>query len=57
MIKFMSVAIPCNKILDKHAPLKKKYVRGNHSSFMNKSLSKAITVRTKLSKYFSQEQE
>ena len=41
-----------NKILDNHAPLKKKYVRGNHSPFMNKSLSKAIMVRTRLRNIF-----
>ena len=34
---YESFAAPCNKILDNHAPLKKKYVRGNHSPFMNKS--------------------
>ena len=34
--------VSSNKILDNHPPLKKKYVRGNHSPFMNKSLSKAI---------------
>ncbi len=40
------------KCLDKHAPLKKKMVRGNHSSFMNKELSKAIMKRSALkSKY------
>ena len=39
--------ISCNKILDQYAPRKKKYVRGNHSPFMNKNLSKAIMVRTK----------
>ena len=41
-------AISCKNVLDKLAPWKKKYVRGNHSPFMNKALSKAITVRTKL---------
>ena len=41
-------AISCKNVLDKFAPWKKKYVRGNHSPFMNKALSKAITVRTKL---------
>ena len=40
--------ISCNKILDQYAPRKKKYVRGNHSPFMKKNLSKAIMVRTKL---------
>ena len=44
---YESFAASCSKILDNHAPLKKKYVRGNHSPFMNKSLSKAIMVRTR----------
>ena len=34
---YESFAISCNKILDIFAPLKNKYVRGNHSPFMNKS--------------------
>ena len=49
---YESFAASCNKILDNHAPLKKKYVRGNHSPFMNKSLSKAIMVRTRLRNIF-----
>ena len=49
---YESFAFTCHKILDNHAPLKKKYVRGNHSPFMNKSLSKAIMVRTRLRKIF-----
>ena len=44
--------ISCNKILDQYAPRKKKYVRGNHSPFMNKNLSKAIMLRTKLRNIF-----
>ena len=47
-----SFASSCNKILDNHAPLKKKYVRGNRSPFMNKSFSKAIMVRTTLRNIF-----
>ena len=35
-------------ILIKHAPLKKKYIRANNSPFMDKSLSKAIMIRSKL---------
>ena len=42
----------CKKSLESHAPLKKKYVRGNQSPFMNKDLSKAIMVRTKLRNIF-----
>ena len=42
----------CNKILDQYAPCKKKYVRGNHSPFMNKNWSKPIMLRTKLRNIF-----
>ena len=49
---YESLASSCNKILDNHAPLKKKFVRSNHSPFMNKILSKAIMVRTRLRNIF-----
>ena len=35
-------------ILNKHAPLKKKYIKANNSPFMNKTLCKAIMFRSKL---------
>ena len=35
-------------ILNKHAPLKKKYIRANNSPFINKPLCKAIMIRSKL---------
>ena len=39
-------------VLDKHAPIKRKKVRGNQSRFMNRNLSKAIMKRSYLkSKY------
>ena len=34
--------------LDKHAPIKQKFVRGNNAPFMNKTLSKAFMTRTRL---------
>ena len=34
--------------LDKFAPLKKNYIRANHSKFVTKELSKAIMLRSKL---------
>ena len=40
------------KVLNQHAPRKKKYVRGNNKPFMNKALSKAIMQRTKLGDKF-----
>ena len=42
----------CNTVLDKQLPKKKKYVRGNQSPFMNKTLSKAIMLRTNLRNKF-----
>ena len=35
-------------ILNKHAPMKKKFLRGNNAPFMNKTLSKAFMHRSKL---------
>ena len=34
-------------VLDKHAPIKKKIVRGNEEPFMTKELIKAIMKRSK----------
>ena len=36
------------KVLNKHTPLKCKYIRANEGSFMNKELRKAIMVGSKL---------
>ena len=36
------------EILPKHAPLKSKQVRGNHTPFMNKRLSKVIMNKSRL---------
>ena len=38
--------------LNKHAPLKKRYIRANNSSFMNEDICKAIMVRTRLRNKF-----
>ena len=35
-------------IVNKHAPLKKKFVRGNNAPFMNREFQKEIYVRTRL---------
>ena len=40
-------------ILNPHAPVKKKFVRGNNAPFMNKTLSKAIMHRSKLKNQFN----
>ena len=36
------------KVLNKHAPLKKKFIRANHAPYMTKNLRKAITKRSQL---------
>ena len=38
--------------LNSFAPLKKKYVKANQASFMNKELKKAIMIRSKLRNKF-----
>ena len=38
----------CHKTLDQYASRKKKYASGNHPPVINKNLSKAIMLRTKL---------
>ena len=37
-------------LLDKHGPVRLKYVRANEGPFMNKTLRKAIMLRSKLKK-------
>ena len=39
-------------ILNRHAPLKKRYIRANNAPFMNKTLCKAIMVRSRLRNKF-----
>ena len=40
------------KLLNKHAPMKTKYVRANNAPFMTKTLSKAIMTRSRLRNKF-----
>ena len=48
--KFLKV---CKEALNMYAPLKKKYIRGNNSPFMNRILSKEIIKRSILRNLFS----
>ena len=41
-----------SKIVEKHAPLRNKFIRGNHAPFMNKELRKAIYARSRLRNKF-----
>ena len=36
------------ELLNKHVPLKEKFIRANNSPFMNKTLSKAFMTRSRL---------
>ena len=42
----------CTEILNRHAPLKGKYMRANNSPFMNKKLSTAVMNRSRLRNKF-----
>ena len=42
-------------VLNRHAPLKKKYVRANDGPFMTKALRKAIMLRTQLRNKYNKE--
>ena len=43
-----------DKVLNKHAKLKKKYVRANDAPFMTKALRKAVMLRTRLRNKYNQ---
>ena len=51
-LSLLGYANICKATLDKVAPLKQKYVRSNHSPFLNKEILKAIMNRTRLRKKF-----
>ena len=40
------------KIIGKYGPMKKKYLRANHATFMTKKVRKAIMIRSKLRNEF-----
>ena len=47
-MKIQTLFIKLYRVLNKHAPPKKKYIHRNNKPFMNKAISKAIMLRTKL---------
>ena len=44
------------KVLDKHAPVKKKVIRANHAKYIFKPLRKAIMKRSYLENFFLKKQ-
>ena len=49
---YTDLSVKFRKVVDKHAPLKKKFLKGNNVPFMNRNLKKAIYVRKNLKKKF-----
>ena len=52
MVEFTSTVL---LVLDKHAPIKRKYIRANNSTFMIEELRTAIMQRSKLRRIFLKE--
>ena len=42
----------CMDAINKHAPLKRKYIRANHAKYVDKELRQAIMKRSKLRNYY-----
>ena len=58
LTNFKDLQYTLQRVLDKHAPLKGRYVRANHQNFMDKELNQAITIRSKLkNKYLKSKSE
>ena len=47
-LNYSSFETTFDKVLDKHAPVKKKYVRANDKPFMTRALRKAVMLRSRL---------
>ena len=55
---FKDLQYTLQRVLDKHAPLKKIYIRANQKNFMDKELNQTIMVRSKLrNKYLKSKSE
>ena len=48
LTNFKDLQYILQRVLDKHAPLKKRYLRANQQNFMDKELIQATMVRTEL---------
>ena len=47
-VNYKSITKNFLETIDKHAPLKKKFKRGNQAHFMNRDFQEAIHTRTRL---------
>ena len=58
LTNFKDLQYTLQRILDKNAPLKKRYVRANQQNFIDKELNQAIIIRSKLrNKYLKSKSE
>ena len=54
-LNYSSFGTTFDTVLDKHAPIKKKYVRANDKPFMTHALRKAVMLRTRLRNRYSKD--
>ena len=55
-LNYTSFETTFNRLLDKHAPIKKKYVRANDKPFMTTALRKAVMLRSRLRNRYNKNQ-
>ena len=55
-LNYTSFETTFNRLLDKHAPIKKKYVRANDKPFMTRALRKAVMLRSRLRNRYNKNQ-
>ena len=54
-LNYSSFETAFDRVLDKHAPIKKKYVRANDKPFMTRALRKATMLRSRLRNKFNED--
>ena len=54
-LNYSSFETAFHRVLDKHAPIKKKYVRANDKPFMTRALRKATMLRSRLRNKYNEE--
>ena len=54
-VNYKSITENFLETINKHAPLTKKFIRGNQAPFMNRDFQKAIYTRTRLKNKYWQD--
>ena len=55
-LNYSSFETAFDRVLDKHAPIKKRYVRANDNPFMTRALRKAIMLCSRLRNKYNEDQ-